>query len=201
MSRDNSNIRFEIPTQDKYPLVLTALHRYFIQRKCERDRWTEIFSNNYISILDEPGLSARGGYPDGLPKDIEEKYAGFLKDDVSVIALDGDLIVGVVVSCIEAKGHSTRKPTYEQLKSEMNEKHAMINAVCNDSIHSSDFFAQHPDCHRYIDLFAVGVHENYQRRGIASKLVEKSIEVSMFLQSNTFIHHFLLQRNREKYVM
>ena len=47
-------------------------------------------------VLDEPGLSARGGYPDGLPKDIEAKYAKFLLDDVSVIALDGDFIVGTV---------------------------------------------------------------------------------------------------------
>ena len=128
-------------------------------------------------VLDEPGLSARGGYPDGLPKDIEAKYAKFLLDDVSVIALDGDLIVGVMVSCIENREHDCKKPSFQDLKSQMNEKHAMINVVCNDSIHSSDFFEAHPECHRYLDLFAVGVHEKYQRRGIASKLVEKSIEV------------------------
>ena len=128
-------------------------------------------------VLDEPGLSARGGYPDGLPKDIAAKYAGFLLDDVSVIALDGDLIVGVMVSCIENREHDCKKPSFQDLKSGMNEKHAMINVVCNDSIHSSDFFQNHPECNRYLDLFAVGVHEKYQRRGIASKLVEKSIEV------------------------
>ena len=33
MSRDDSNIRFEIPKAEKYPKVLTALHQYFIQRK------------------------------------------------------------------------------------------------------------------------------------------------------------------------
>ena len=94
MSRDDSNIRFEIPKAEKYPEVLTALHQYFIQRKMCLD-----FKNSFqklFLVLDEPGLSALGGYPDGLPKDIEAKYAKFLLDDVSVIALDGDFIVGTV---------------------------------------------------------------------------------------------------------
>ena len=82
-----------------------------------------------------------------------------------------------MVSCIENREQDCQKPTFQDLKSQMNEKHAMINVVCNDSIHSSDFFQAHPECNRYLDLFAVGVHEKYQRRGIASKLVEKSIEV------------------------
>ena len=68
------------------------------------------------------------------------------------------------------------KPTFDQLKSQMNEKHALINQVCNDSIHCTDFFAKHPEIDQYLDLFAVGVHENYRRMGIASTLVEKSLE-------------------------
>ena len=128
-------------------------------------------------VADEPGLSARGGYPNGLPEDIEAKYAEFLLDNVSVIALDGDFVCGVMVSCIEKRSKMVpTKPTFDQLKSEMNEKHALINLVCNDTIHCTDFFKQYPDIDQYLDLFAVGVHKNYRRMGIASALVEKSLE-------------------------
>ena len=97
MSRDDSNIRFEIPKAEKYPEVLTALHQYFIQRKIHFFfGFQEFIFKTFFFVLDEPGLSALGGYPDGLPKDIEAKYAKFLLDDVSVIALDGDFIVGTV---------------------------------------------------------------------------------------------------------
>lgn len=64
----------------------------------------------------------------------------------------------------------------------LNEKHAKVNVICNDSIHSSDFFQSQKQAQKCVDLFAVGIHENYQRRGMATKLVQESIKVRPFLK-------------------
>ena len=70
----------------------------------------------------------------------------------------------------------TPKPTFDDLKEKFNEKHAKIEVLCNDAIHPSDFFESFKDCNKYLDLFAIGIHEKYQRKGIASKLVLESIK-------------------------
>ena len=57
-----------------------------------------------------------------------------------------------------------RKQFINQLKEKLNDKHAKINIVCNDAVHSSDFFAKFVQCNRFLDLFAIGVHEKYQRK-------------------------------------
>ena len=48
MSRDDSNIRFEIPKAEKYPEVLTALHQYFIQRKIH---FFLDFKNSFLKLF------------------------------------------------------------------------------------------------------------------------------------------------------
>ena len=60
----------------------------------------------------------------------------------------------------------------------------MINQVCNDVIHPKDFFQEFKNIEKVVDLFAVGVHEDYKRQGIATKLVEKSMEVRPYLYNN-----------------
>ena len=57
----------------------------------------------------------------------------------------------------------------------------MINQVCNDVIHPKDFFQEFKNIEKVVDLFAVGVHEDYKRQGIATKLVEKSMEVRLYI--------------------
>ena len=57
----------------------------------------------------------------------------------------------------------------------------MINQVCNDVIHPKDFFQEFQNIEKVVDLFAVGVHEDYKRQGIATKLVEKSMEVRLYI--------------------
>ena len=76
------------------------------------------------------------------------------------------------------------KPTYNELKEKLNDKHAKINVLCNETVHSSDFFESFSECNKFIDLFAIGVHEKYQRKGIASKLVMESMKVCTFIQKS-----------------
>ena len=133
-------------------------------------------------FLEEPGCKSRGGYPNGLPDSLYPRYERFLEDNVSVIAEDpsnDNLICGVMVSTIVKKSAGdVPKPTYDEMLKELPETHAMINLVCDDSIHPSDFFQKFPQCQKIVDLFALGVHQDYKRRGIASALVQKSIEAS-----------------------
>ena len=70
------------------------------------------------------------------------------------------------------------KPSYEELLKTLPETHAMIISLSNDSIYPNDFFQKFPKSEKVLDLIAVGVHENYKRQGIATKLVEKSIQVT-----------------------
>ena len=63
----------------------------------------------------------------------------------------------------------------------------MINQVCNDVIHPKDFFQEFKNIEKVVDLFAVGVHEDYKRQGIATKLVEKSMEVRLYKYICTII--------------
>ena len=79
---------------------------------------------------------------------------------------------------------SEDKPSYDQLLETLPETHAMINQVCNDVIHPKDFFQEFKNIEKVVDLFAVGVHEDYKRQGIATKLVEKSMEVRPYLYNN-----------------
>ena len=155
------SISYRSPTKEEYPEVLKAFTEYFI--------------NN------EPGYKSLGGCPDGLPKCLEERYTNFLRDGVSVIAYDDkeQVIAGVMISILmtREKDGMSEKPTYEELCSKLNEKAGKINVVCNDSIHASDFYASHPEFQKTLDLFAIGVNEKYQRKGIATKLVQESIKV------------------------
>ena len=154
------NILFKVPEPSEYSKVLEAFEKYFIKH--------------------EPGLTSLGGYPDGLPPKILERYRRFLEEGVSVIAIDNtnDLICGTMVSVMLTRENEsmTPKPTFEDLKERLNDKHAKINVLCNDTFHPSNFFESFKDYNKCLDLFAIGVHEKYQRKGIASKLVLESIK-------------------------
>ena len=79
------------------------------------------------------------------------------------------------------------KPDYETMLQSLPESHAMINMVCNDVVHPNDFFHKFPQSEKVVDLFAVGVHEDYKRQGIASTLVKKSMEVRLFSEHRNII--------------
>jgi hypothetical protein len=54
----------------------------------------------FLILLDEPGLTSLGGYPDGLSQENKDRYRSFLEEGVSVIAIDktNDLICGAMLS-------------------------------------------------------------------------------------------------------
>ena len=93
------NILFKVPEPSEYSKVLEAFEKYFIKH--------------------EPGLTSLGGYPDGLPPKILERYRRFLEEGVSVIAIDktNDLICGTMVSVMLTRENEsmTSKPTFEDL--------------------------------------------------------------------------------------
>ena len=96
------NILFKVPEPSEYSKVLEAFEKYFIKH--------------------EPGLTSLGGYPDGLPIKILERYRKFLEEGVSVIAIDktNDLICGTMLSVMLTRENEsmTSKPTFEDLKVE-----------------------------------------------------------------------------------
>ena len=69
------------------------------------------------------------------------------------------------------------KPDYETLLQRLPETFAMVIKVCNDAIYPSDFFENFPQSEKVVHLGACGVDKDYQRKGIATNLVSKSIEV------------------------
>ena len=69
------------------------------------------------------------------------------------------------------------KPNKETLLQSLPESSAMLAMVCYDVIHPSDFFQNFPESEKVIDVFAVGIHKDYKRQGIATTLVKKSMEV------------------------
>ena len=54
----------------------------------------------FLILLDEPGLTSLGGYPDGLSQENKDRYRSFLEEGVSVIAIDktNDFICGAMLS-------------------------------------------------------------------------------------------------------
>ena len=72
------------------------------------------------------------------------------------------------------------KPDYETLLQRLPETFAMVIKVCNDAIYPSDFFENFPQSEKVVHLGACGVDKDYQRKGIATNLVSKSIEVRFF---------------------
>ena len=84
----------------------------------------------------------------------------------------------------------TPKPTFDDLKEKFNEKHAKIEVLCNDAIHPSDFFELFKDSNKFVDINAIGVHEKYQRKGIASKLVLESMKVHTYICSHIISKYF-----------
>jgi ribosomal protein S18 acetylase RimI-like enzyme len=103
-----------------------------------------------------------------------------LEEGVSVIAIDktNDFICGAMLSMMFTRENDSMapKPTFDDLKEKFNEKHAKIEVLCNDAIHPSDFFESFKDSNKFVDINAIGVHEKYQRKGIASKLVLESMK-------------------------
>ena len=93
------NILFKVPEPNEYSKVLEAFEKYFINH--------------------EPGLTSLGGYPDGLPPKILERYQRFLEEGVSVIAIDksNELICGTMLSVMLTRENDsmTPKPTFEDL--------------------------------------------------------------------------------------
>ena len=65
---------------------------------------TNICTNCYASkFSDEPSISSLGGYPDGIPETLKQRYFNIFKEGVSVIAVDtnkNDLICGVMLSSL-----------------------------------------------------------------------------------------------------
>ena len=162
------NISFKVPEPSEYSKVLEAFEDYFIKH--------------------EPGLTSLGGYPDGLSQENKE-YRTFLEEGVSVIAIDktNDLICGTMLSMMFTRENDSMnpKPTFDYLKEKFSEKHAKIEVLCNDAIHPSDFFESFKDSNKFVDINAIGVHGNYQRKGIATKLGICQHQKSDNLQYNT----------------
>jgi len=99
-----------------------------------------------------------------------------------IVLTQGQILIDPISSIMwffRENDANTTKPSYIELKEKLNDVHAKINVVCNDAVHSSDFFESFVECNRCLDLFAIGVHEKYQRKGIASKLMLESIKVLM----------------------
>ena len=155
-----ANISFRVPEPSEYPKVVEVFEEYFIKH--------------------EPGLTSLGGFPDGLPQKIQERYRSFLEEGVSVIAIDktNDLICGAILSVMLTRENEsmTPKPTFDDMKEKLNEKYAKLNVLCYDAIYPSDFFESFKDSNKFLDLYGIGVHEKYQRKGIASKLVLESMK-------------------------
>ena len=84
------------------------------------------------------------------------------------------------------------KPDYEILLQKLPETFAMVIKVCNDAIYPSDFFEKFPQSKKLVHLGACGVDKDYQRKGIATNLVSKSIEVRFFQKFfiNIFVFYF-----------
>ena len=76
----------------------------------------------FFILLDEPGLTSLGGYPDGLSQESKDRYRSFLEEGVSVIAIDktNELICGTMLSVMLTRENEsmTSKPTFEDLKVE-----------------------------------------------------------------------------------
>ena len=60
----------------------------------------EVIYHFFFILLDEPGLTSLGGYPDGLSQESKDRYRSFLEEGVSVIAIDktNDFICGAMLS-------------------------------------------------------------------------------------------------------
>ncbi len=57
------------------------------------------------------------------------------------------------------------------------EIHAMATYTCSDHFFPPDFFAEHTDCNKVIDMFALGVSPQYRRLGIGTELLNQSMKV------------------------
>lgn len=61
------------------------------------------FNTKLKYIPEEPGIKSRGGYPNGLPAHLSQRYGKFLEDNVSIIVRDesnNNMICGIIVSTV-----------------------------------------------------------------------------------------------------
>lgn len=57
------------------------------------------------------------------------------------------------------------------MEKEFPQPHANIMYLFSQCLPESVVFGEYPDCNRIYEMFALGTHHDYQRRGIAGKLV------------------------------
>lgn len=133
------------------------------------------------SFLVEPGFVALGAnYENGLAENLQNKYLNFLKDDVSFMAIDTATreICGVIFSGITTRQEHGLIPKmgFSELCHKYDIYHAKLDYVTQDNFYPSEYFQDFPNSDQCIELFAVGVSENYKRKGIATKLVNYSMK-------------------------
>jgi ribosomal protein S18 acetylase RimI-like enzyme len=81
----------------------------------------------------------------------------------------------------ENDGAILKKPIYKELDLlELPETHAKVMIVCSETFFPTEFFEAFPESNKLIDMFALGVHHNYRRKGIAKELVAQSMQVGTY---------------------
>ena len=75
-----------------------------------------------------------------------------------------------------------KKQTFEDNLKRMPdaEIHAKMEVVCTEHFFPPEFFEKHPDSNMVIDMFCLGVHGNYRKRGIGGHLLDEAMKVWIY---------------------
>ena len=76
------------------------------------------------------------------------------------------------------EGEKASPITLEEAERIYPQPHANIMYLIEKIMPYSKVFEEYPDCNRLYDMFALGIHPDYQRRGIGQKLVQHSWNVA-----------------------
>lgn len=130
-----------------------------------------------VFLKDEPTTIAAGGYHD-RDANIIKQVGEIIDDGVSIIALHGTELVGMMVSHTVSKSQVEPRSTFEENAKVFPELHASIMTLFDEIMYPGDIFEKYPEDTKFYDMFTLATKGSFRGRGIGKNCVEQSLKLA-----------------------
>lgn len=128
-------------------------------------------------LAEEAGTRSKGGYGDKRPEQKVKATLETLRQQASLIVqTDDDRTVGCLIGKIVTRASNADSKTVSN--EPRNKLDVSVEFAVDECLSYDKVFSDYPKANRLYDIFALSVHDDFKRRGIATKLTRMSIEIA-----------------------
>lgn len=114
-----------------------------------------------VFLKDEPTTVAAGGYKERHPN-IVKQVEEIIQDGVSLIALDGHNLIGMMLSHTVHRNQVEKRSNFAENFKIYPELHASIMTLFDEIMYPGDIFEAHPHDTKFYDMFTLATKSGYR---------------------------------------